>query len=103
MEQLCRLFGVSKAWYAAAGRQEKKCFQKDLILEEIRRIRRKIPGIGTVKLHELMQGFIKQHQLKLGRDKLHKLLKENNLLSNKKRKRVKTRLRSLLLQISQPG
>ncbi|GLU55237.1 transposase [Dyadobacter frigoris] len=30
------------------------------------------------------------HQLKLGRDKLHNLLKNNNLLSHKKRKRVKT-------------
>ena len=85
----CRVggpIGLSRqAWYAAAGRQEKKCFQKDLVLEEVRRIRRKIPGIGTAKLHEVMQDFIRKHQLKVGRDKLHKLLKGSNLFSIKKR------------------
>ncbi|TDE07421.1 IS3 family transposase [Dyadobacter psychrotolerans] len=91
MEQLCKLFGLTRqAWYAAARRQEKKCFHQDLILQEVKRIRSKIPGIGTAKLHEVMQGFIRAHQLKLGRDKLHKLLKNNSLLSNKKRKRIKT-------------
>ncbi|WP_221392102.1 hypothetical protein [Dyadobacter sp. NIV53] len=91
MEQLCKLFGLTRqAWYADAGRQEKRCFQKDLVLEEVRRIRHKIPGVGTAKLHEVMQDFIRKHQLKLGRDKLHNLLKDSNLLSIKKRKRVKT-------------
>jgi len=37
-----------------------------------------------------MQDFIGWHQLKPGRDKLHKVFKTNNLISNKKRKRVKT-------------
>lgn len=61
-----------------------------MILEEVRRIRQKIPGIGTAKLHEIMRNFIMAHQLKLGRDKLHNLLKNNNLLSHKKRKRIET-------------
>lgn len=91
MDQLCKLFGLTRqAWYAAARRQEKRYLQQDLILAEVRRIRRKIPGIGTAKLHEVMQSFIKAHQLKLGRDKLHKILKDNNLLSSLKRKRVRT-------------
>ena len=91
MELLTRLFGFTRqAWYAAARRQEKRSFQIDLILEEVRRLRRKIPGIGTAKLQELMRDFIRQHQLKLGRDKLHKLLKDNNMLSHKKRKRIQT-------------
>lgn len=91
MEQLTKLFGLTRqAWYAAARRKEKRSFQIDLILEEVRRIRRKIPGIGTAKLQEVMRDFIGRHQLKLGRDKLHKLLKDNNMLSHKKRKRVQT-------------
>lgn len=91
MEQLTKLFGLSRqAWYAAARRREKKCFEQDLVLGEVRRIRRQIPGIGTAKLHDLMKDFVRGHQIKLGRDKLHKLLKDNNLLSQRKDRRVRT-------------
>ncbi|MCF0064788.1 hypothetical protein MUK70_04010 [Dyadobacter chenwenxiniae] len=58
------------AWYATARRREKKCFQQDLVLGEVRRIRRQVPGIGTAKLHELMKDFVRGYQIKLGRDKL---------------------------------
>lgn len=82
----CRVggpIGLSRqAWYAAARRRERKCFEQDLILGEVRRIRRQIPGIGTAKLHDLMKDFVCGHQIKLGRDKLHKLLKDNNRLSD---------------------
>lgn len=37
-----------------------------------------------------MQGFLAAHQIKLGRDRLHNLLKINGLLLAKKRSRVKT-------------
>lgn len=37
-----------------------------------------------------MKDFVCGHQIKLGRDKFHKLLKDNNLLSNRKGKRVRT-------------
>jgi putative transposase len=55
---------------------------------EVRRIRRKIPGIGTAKLQEVMRDFIGRDQLKLGRDKLHKLLKDNSMLSHKRHERI---------------
>lgn len=86
-----RRAGLSRqAWYAAARRRENKCFHQDLILGEVRRIRRQIPGIGTAKLHELMKEFVRGHQIKLGRDKLHKLLKDNSLLVKRKDKRIRT-------------
>lgn len=37
-----------------------------------------------------MQGFLASHQIKLGRDRLHNLLKNNGLLLTKKRYRIKT-------------
>ncbi|MFD2935401.1 transposase [Spirosoma flavum] len=37
-----------------------------------------------------MQDFLASHQIKLGRDKLHNLLKVNGLLLTKKRSRIKT-------------
>ena len=91
MEHLCRLFGLTRqAWYAATRRQEKVGFQSAQVLAEVKRLRKLVPGLGTTKLYELMQGFLTSHQIKLGRDKLHNLLKINGLLLTKKRARVKT-------------
>ncbi|QHW01093.1 IS3 family transposase [Spirosoma endbachense] len=91
MEQLCGLFGLTRqAWYAATRRQEKQGFQATIVLAEVRRLRRQVAGLGTTKLYELMQEFLASHQIKLGRDRLHNLLKVNGLLLTKKRSRIKT-------------
>ena len=91
MEQLCGLFGLTRqAWYAATRRQEKLGFQATIVLEEVRRLRKQVAGLGTTKLYEIMQDFLTSHQIKLGRDRLHNLLKTNGLLLTKKRSRVKT-------------
>lgn len=79
-----------QAWYAATRRQEKRGFQAAIVLAEVRRLRKQVAGLGTTKLYELMQDFLASHQIKLGRDRLHKLLKDNDLLLSKKRSRVKT-------------
>lgn len=91
MSQLCRLFGLSRqAWYAAARYSEKHCFQEDVVLQEVRRLRGEIPGLGTAKLYEMMQPFLHKHTIKIGRDKLHNLLNEKNMLVSKKSRRVTT-------------
>lgn len=91
MGQLCGLFGLTRqAWYVAARRQEKQCFQQDLILAEVRRLRKQISGLGTAKLHEMMQDFLSGHCIELGRDKLHNLLKEKGLLAKRKGRRIRT-------------
>ena len=91
MEQLCGLFGLTRqAWYAATRRQEKRGFQAAIVLTEVRRLRRQVAGLGTTKLYELMQDFLASHQIKLGRDRLHNLLKVNGLLLTNKSSRVKT-------------
>ncbi len=79
-----------QAWYATTRRQEKQGFQASIVLAEVRRLRKQVPGLGTSKLHESMQGFLASHKIKLGRDRLHNLLKDNHLLLCKKRCRIKT-------------
>lgn len=91
MEQLCGLFGLTRqAWYAATRRQEKLGFQAAIVLAEVRRLRRQVAGLGKTEWYELMQDFLTSHQIKIGRDNLHNLLKVNGLLLTKKRSRVKT-------------
>ena len=62
----------------------------DAILQEVRRIRREVPGMGTHKLHHELHVFLTRHRIKLGRDRLHALLKENGMLAKKKASKVAT-------------
>lgn len=50
----------------------------------------KHPRIGGRKLFNLLQSFLMDHQIKMGRDALFELLSENNLLIKKRKKTVKT-------------
>ncbi|MFD2935480.1 IS3 family transposase [Spirosoma flavum] len=81
---------MRQAWYAASRQQEKVGFQTDVILQEVRRLRSEIPGMGTHKLHHELSGFLTRHRIKLGRDRLHLLLKENGMLAKKKANKVTT-------------
>lgn len=91
MSQLCGLFGRTRqAWYAATRQNEKVCYQTEVILQEVTRLRQQIPGIGTTKLLALMQDFLVRHRIQMGRDKFHNLLKENGLLIRRKGLKVVT-------------
>lgn len=88
---LCSLFGFSRqAWYAATKQKEKISFEFDAVLAEIMLIRKRIPGIGSAKLYELLKPFLSSHSIKMGRDKLHYLMKNEGLLVKKKGLRVVT-------------
>ncbi len=82
---MCSWFGFSRqAWYAAIKQMEKNVFEFDLVIGEIKRIRKRIAGIGSGKLYELIKPFFFSHQLKIGRDKLHQLMKKEGLLVKRK-------------------
>ena len=71
MSLMCSWFGFSrKAWYAAIKQMENSLFEFDLVIVEIKRICKRIPGIGSWKLCELIKPFFFFHQLKIGRNKL---------------------------------
>lgn len=67
-------------------------FEAGVLLDEVRRIRTKLPGIGVEKLHFLFEkkGFYKRWGLKMGRDKLGSLLAQHGQLAKKKRARART-------------
>jgi hypothetical protein len=46
--------------------------------------------MDTHKLHHEMQVFLTRHRIKLGRDRLHALLKENGMLAKRKAHKVTT-------------
>ena len=79
-----------QAGYAAIKQMEKNLFEFDLVIVEIKRIRKRIPGIGSGKLYELIKPFFFFHQLKIGRDKLHQLMKKEGLLVKRKHYKMVT-------------
>lgn len=91
MQTLCELFGKSRqAWYDEQKRHDKAGLQAALILAEVRRLRVDLPSVGVDVLHYQLTNFCQQHGLKIGRDKLANLLREDGLLIVKRSRRVKT-------------
>ncbi|MEI9942819.1 MAG: IS3 family transposase [Chitinophagaceae bacterium] len=88
---MCTLLGYSRQ----AIHQYKKnslvnSNETELIIQEVLKHRRLQPRLGTRKLAILLQDFIKAHSLKIGRDMLFNVLRENGLLIRKRRIKVKT-------------
>jgi transposase InsO family protein len=61
-----------------------------LILDEVKKIRTNHKRMGTRKLHDKLQEFMLEHQIKMGRDALFDLLSANYMLVRKRKRRVQT-------------
>lgn len=61
-----------------------------LILKEVVIIRKEHRIIGTRKLYNMLQSFMLEHGIKMGRDALFDLLAANNLLVKKRKRRIQT-------------
>ncbi|HPZ26216.1 MAG TPA: IS3 family transposase [Kaistella sp.] len=72
-----------QGFYKKLKRIEKEKHNAELILEEVRKIRKIQPKYGTIKLHKDLSFFFHKHGIKIGRDQFFKLLKHNNMLVKK--------------------
>jgi transposase InsO family protein len=79
-----------QSWYEAIWREEDEYLQEGLVIQEVLRIRKDLPRLGTEKLYFMLSNFLAAHQIKLGRDKLRQLLRDHNLTIKRKRTRVVT-------------
>ena len=61
-----------------------------LVIKEVKKIRESHRMIGTRKLYEMLQPFMLEHSIKLGRDGLFDLLAANKLLVRKRKRRIQT-------------
>lgn len=50
----------------------------------------KLSKAGTLQLYDHLKPKLKEHGIKMGRDKLHQLLKDNGLMMRRKKKKPKT-------------
>lgn len=89
---LCRLFGKTRhAYYDSIWRKENSLVKEDVVLQEVAKIRKDLPRLGTRKLHHVLKARLMSHQISFGRDYLFDLLSEHKLLvRQRKRKAITT-------------
>jgi hypothetical protein len=89
--KFCRLLGVTRqAYYQHFWHQEQYAFEDELIVSEVLRIRKNHRHMGGRKLYELLQPFLLEHQIKMGRDRLFDVLSANYLLIKRRKKQTIT-------------
>jgi putative transposase len=89
--KFCRLLGVTRqAYYQYFWHQEQVLFEDDLVVSEVLRIRKNHRHMGGRKLYELLQPFLLEHQIKMGRDRLFDVLSANYLLVRRRKKQTIT-------------
>ena len=69
---------------------ETQAHQYELILSEVRKIRKLQPKYGTLKVFKELSFFFHQQGIKMGRDRFFKLLKWNGMLVKKSKNFITT-------------
>ena len=83
----CELFGKGRqAWYGRLGTYQKRQFEISMVLSWVREIREVLPKTGVHKLYEMLKPKFEEFNIKMGRDKLWRLLQYHKLLVPKRRR-----------------
>ena len=91
LAKLCGWFGISRqAYYQNNWVGISTTIEQELILGQVREIRKNHRRMGIRKLYELLHPFMLEHQIKIGRDALFDLLSVNHLLVRKRKRRIQT-------------
>lgn len=91
LSRTCRLLGITRqAYYQHLWNSECVKVEEQLILHQVLVIRKDHRSMGGRKLYELLQTFLHDHQIKMGRDALFDLLASNKLLIRRRRRRIFT-------------
>ena len=82
------LLGYSRqSYYQGIKFIQRKAYEAEVIIEEVLRYRKHQKRIGTRKLLEEMNDFLKAHHFQIGRDAMFNLLAERGLLVTKRKRR----------------
>lgn len=91
LERLCGLFGKTRqAYYEQNWRTSNERLQEALIVDKVKEVRRRIPGIGGLPLHHMLREELFRHGIVIGRDSFYELLRKHNLLIKRRKRYVVT-------------
>lgn len=89
ISSLCTLLGYSRQnFYQTLKRAQRDELEKELIIQQVIKIRETQEKVGTRKLLIHLDPFLNQHQISIGRDCLFNLLAEYKLLVRKRKRKV---------------
>jgi transposase InsO family protein len=91
LAKLCGWFGVTRqAYYQNSWKAIETTLEEELIIQEVKQIRKNHRRMGARKLHDKLQSFMLEHSIKMGRDAFFDLLSANHMLVRKRKRRVQT-------------
>ena len=91
LAKLCGWFGITRqAYYQNSWKAIDTTLEEELIIQEVKQIRKNHRRMGARKLHDKLQPFMLEHSIKMGRDALFDLLSANHMLVRKRKRRVQT-------------
>ena len=79
-----------QAYYQHFRQLERIQMEEELIIQEVKAIRKNHQKMGTRKLYIKLQVFLKEHNLKMGRDGLFDCLANHHLLIRRRKRKVTT-------------
>lgn len=88
LKAICRLLGYTRqAYHKRHRREEREAAKSELIVQEVIKIRSVQKRLGVRKLYHMLECFLGEHTIEMGRDRLYDLLRENSLLVRRRRPR----------------
>lgn len=91
LERICSFYGITRqAYYDHRKEKNNTSMAHGIVLTLVKEIRKDIPGQGVRKSHHILQDQFKQHNIKIGRDKMFDLLGVHDLLIRRRKRSVRT-------------
>jgi transposase InsO family protein len=91
LARLCGWFGITRqAYYQNKWGAVSTTIEEELVIQQVKDIRKNHRRMGTRKLYEMIQPFMLEHSIKMGRDALFNMLSANHLLVRKRKRRIQT-------------
>lgn len=91
LSRLCRFFERTRqAYYQLIDHRLQLELLDQLIVAEVKKIRRRQPKVGTRKLHRMVNERLKPEGIQVGRDRLFDLLRPRDLLIRRRRNAKQT-------------
>lgn len=91
LARLCGWFGITRqAYYQNNWEGVSTTLEEEIVIQQVKNIRKNHRRMGTRKLYEIIQPFMLEHNIKMGRDALFNMLSANHLLVRKRKRRIQT-------------
>lgn len=91
LAKLCSWFGVTRqAYYQNSWKSIDTSIEEELVIQQIKEIRKNHRRMGTRKLYEKLTPFMQEHGIKIGRDALFNLVAANHLQVRIRKRRIQT-------------